>query len=45
MLLGQLPGEKFVRVGNGLNWFRFGISGADTSGTVSRIIYILLICG
>jgi hypothetical protein len=33
-------------MGNGLKWFRLDISGADTSGTISRIVDILLIiCG
>jgi len=43
MLLGWLFGKKFVRVGNGLRWFRIGINAAGTPGTISRIIDILLI--
>jgi hypothetical protein len=43
MLLGWLFGKKFVRVGNGLGWFRIGTNAADTPGMFSRIIGILLI--
>ena len=43
MSLGWLFGKKFVRVENGLRWFRIGMNAADTPGTISRIIDILLI--
>jgi hypothetical protein len=41
--MGWLFEKKFVRVGNGLRWFRIGINVADTPGTIGRIIDILLI--
>jgi hypothetical protein len=42
MLLGWLFGKKFVRAGNGLNWF-ISLNAADAPGTISRIIDIVLI--